>query len=115
MIELYPANCTKFMLGVIYRPPNSDEDILMELRASLERLDESCQLVLVGDFTLPNIDWSLDFPSPNSEGGFKEELFCEIIADLFLYQMATVRHICVGINWTVFSAIIRSSSLMLTV
>ena len=28
MIELYPANCTKFMLGVIYRPPNSDEDVL---------------------------------------------------------------------------------------
>ena len=76
------------MLGVIYIPPNSDEDILMELRASLERLDESCQLVLVGDFNLPNIDWSLDFPSPNSEDGFKEELFCEIIADQFLYQMA---------------------------
>ena len=87
-IELYPANCSKFILGVFYRPPNSDEDILTELRASLDRLDESCQLVLVGDFNLPNIDWSLDFPSPNSEGGFKEELFCEIITDQFLYQMA---------------------------
>ena len=81
MIELYPANCTKLMLGVIYRPPNSDEDILLEWKASFERLDESCQLVLVGDFNLPKIDWSLDFPSPNSEGVFKEELFCEIITD----------------------------------
>ena len=88
MIELYPANCSKFILGVFYRPPNSDEDILTELTASLDRLVESCQLVLVGDFNLPNIDWSLDFPSPNSEGGFKEELFCEIITDQFLYQVA---------------------------
>ena len=56
-----------------------DEDILMELRASLERLDESCELVLVGEFNLPKIDWSLDFPSPNFKSNFKEELFCEII------------------------------------
>jgi hypothetical protein len=41
---------------------------------------------MVGDFNLPNIDWSLDFPSPTSKGSFKEELFCEIITDQFLYQ-----------------------------
>ncbi|CAB4035269.1 Hypothetical predicted protein, partial [Paramuricea clavata] len=61
---------------------------LIELRDSLDRLDELCQLVLVGDFNLPNIDWSLDFPSPTSKGSFKEELFCEIITDQFLYQKA---------------------------
>jgi hypothetical protein len=86
MIELYPANCTKFMLGVFYRPPNSDANTLMELRDSLDRLEESCQLVLVGDFNLPNIDWSMDFPSPTSQAGFKEDIFCDIIADQFLYQ-----------------------------
>ena len=61
MIELYPVNCTKFILGVFYRPPNSDVDTLIELRNSLDRLEESCQLVLVGDFNLPDIDWSMDF------------------------------------------------------
>jgi hypothetical protein len=45
------------------------------------RWEESCQLVLVGDFNLPDIDWSMDFPSPTSQAGFKEELFCDIIAD----------------------------------
>ena len=88
MIELYPANCSKFLSSLFYRPPNSEEDILIELRDSLDRLDESCQLVLVGDFNLLNIDWSLNFPSPTSKGSFKEELFCEIITDQFLYQKA---------------------------
>jgi endonuclease/exonuclease/phosphatase family metal-dependent hydrolase len=88
MIELYPANCSKFLLGVFYRPPNSEEGLLIELRDSLERLDESCQFVLVGDFNLPNIDWSLDFPFPTSEGSHKEELFCDLITDQFLYQKA---------------------------
>ncbi|CAB3992211.1 RNA-directed DNA polymerase from mobile element jockey, partial [Paramuricea clavata] len=46
MIELYLVNCTKFILGVFYRPPNSDVDTLIELRNSLDRLEESCQLVL---------------------------------------------------------------------
>jgi hypothetical protein len=41
MIELYPVNCTKFILGVFYRPPNSDVDTLIELRNSLDRLEES--------------------------------------------------------------------------
>ena len=84
MIELYPANCSKFVLGVFYIPPNSDEDILTELRASLDRLDESCQLVLVGDFNLPKID-------SNSEGGFKEEIFCEIITDLYRVPVSNGR------------------------
>jgi hypothetical protein len=86
MIELYPVNWMKFILGVFYRPPNSDVDTLIELRNSLDRLEESCQLVLVGDFNLPDIDWSMDFPSPTSQAGFKEELFCDIIADQFLYE-----------------------------
>lgn len=98
MIELYSAIYSKFLLGLFYRPPNSEEDVLMELRNSLDRLDELCQLVLVGDFNLPNIDWSLDFPSPIYKGNHKEELFCEIIADQFLF-----RYTCVVINWTAFS------------
>ncbi|CAB3993580.1 Hypothetical predicted protein [Paramuricea clavata] len=86
MMELYPVNCTKPILGVFYRPPNSDVDTLKELRNSLDRLEESCQLVLVSDLNLPDIDWSMDFPSPTSQAGFKEELFCDIIADQFLYE-----------------------------
>ncbi len=35
MIELCPANRSKFLLGVLYRPPNSEDDLL---RDSLERL-----------------------------------------------------------------------------
>ncbi|CAB4017255.1 Hypothetical predicted protein, partial [Paramuricea clavata] len=30
MIELYPANCSKFLLSLFYGPPNSEEDILIE-------------------------------------------------------------------------------------
>ena len=86
MIELYPVNCTKFILRVFYRPPNSDVDTLIELRNSLDRLEESCQPVPVGDFNLPDIDRSTDFPSPTSQAGSKEELLCDIIADQFLYE-----------------------------
>lgn len=88
MIELYPENCSKFILGVFYRPPNSEPEILVELRDSLDRLEESCQFILVGDFNLPNIDWLSNFPSQTSNGGFNEEHFCEIITDNFLYQKA---------------------------
>lgn len=88
MVELFPLNSSKFMLGVFYRPPDSDLDTLTELRDMLDKLQESCKLLLVGDFNLPYIDWSLDFPSPTQNNGHKEETFCGIISDNFLQQAA---------------------------
>lgn len=86
MIELYPSNRTKFMLSVFYRPPNNDIASLLELQNSLNMLNDSCKLVLVGDFNLPNINWSREFPTPSANGGRKEELFCDLISDTFLFH-----------------------------
>jgi hypothetical protein len=41
---------------------------------------------LIGDFNLPAIDWSLDQPTPATNGGQLEESFCDLVADSFLQQ-----------------------------
>ncbi|CAB4006426.1 Hypothetical predicted protein, partial [Paramuricea clavata] len=38
------------------------------------------------DFNLPAIDWSLDQPTPATNGGQLEESFCDLVADSFLQQ-----------------------------
>jgi hypothetical protein len=41
---------------------------------------------LIGDFNLPALDWSLDQPTPATNGGQLEESFCDLVADSFLQQ-----------------------------
>ena len=89
MVEVFPLGRPKLFIGVFYRPPNDNIDSLLELRSSLDKLDESCRLILVGDFNLPKIDWSHDYPTPASNNNQNEELFCEIIADNFLSDLVT--------------------------
>ena len=47
---------------------------------------ESSCIILIGDFNLPAIDWSLDQPTPATNGSQLEESFCDLVADSFLQQ-----------------------------
>lgn len=56
---LYGKN-KSFTFGVINRPPNSSIEPLVDLSASLDHAEfnDSAEIVLVGDFNLPDIDWN---------------------------------------------------------
>ena len=52
---------SRIMVGVFYRPPATDVSYLLELEKSLCRLERSgntLTTLLLGDFNLPNVDWS---------------------------------------------------------
>ena len=46
----------KLTLGVFYRPPNNDPKPLEDLQAALQEFSTN-ELILLGDFNLPEIDW----------------------------------------------------------
>ena len=59
---LFPAN-RKISLGVFYRPPNSSINCLLDLQTALDTVLSSSQnpeMVLVGDFNIPEFDWNTD-------------------------------------------------------
>ena len=87
MVELFPLNGTKLMLCILNRPQNTVADPLLELRTNLDKLNESCKLLIVGDFNLAHVNWSREYPMPIIHNNL-HELFCEMEADYFLSQMA---------------------------
>ncbi|PKU29317.1 mitochondrial fission process protein 1 [Limosa lapponica baueri] len=51
------ANKGDFVLGVCYRPPTQDEQVDEVFYKRLAEVSQSPALVLVGDFSLPDICW----------------------------------------------------------
>lgn len=52
-------NDIKYILGAVYRPPNSAVANLESLREYMyTQLRQADKLILTGDFNLPNVDWS---------------------------------------------------------
>ena len=75
-------------MGFFYRPPSSDVSYLLELEKSLcllERSGNNLTTLLLGDFNLPNVDWS----NPSAPIGYDalSSTFCSISQDYFFYQM----------------------------
>lgn len=64
------ANNVRYILGAIYRPPNSTVTVLDELKEYLYRYTmPDDKLILVGDFNLPNINWTtFAVQSPHAVG-----------------------------------------------
>lgn len=50
----------RITIGVFYRPPGSDIKPLEDLQTFIQGLDSTADLILVGDFNLPEIEWSLN-------------------------------------------------------
>ena len=60
--EVSPIPSCSYFIGVFYRPPNNDLKCLQELAKSLEKLEDlsnRSRVLLLGDFNLPDIDWSV--------------------------------------------------------
>ena len=55
-VDLLFSYNRKVTLGVFYRPPNNDPKPLEDLQAALQEFSTN-ELILLGDFNLPEIDW----------------------------------------------------------
>ncbi|CAB3993507.1 Hypothetical predicted protein [Paramuricea clavata] len=87
VVELFKANNQSIILYTFYRPPSSTLDSIQQLNSSLDNIPESMSIILIGNFNLPTIDWSLDHPNPNNNGGLLENKFCDLVGDHFLEQL----------------------------
>ena len=88
VVELALNNCKSTLLYIFYRPPDTCPDV-QQLNSSLQDTPESCCVILIGDFNLPAINWSLDYPTPTISGSHLEESFCDLIGNNFLQQFIT--------------------------
>ncbi|CAB4008436.1 Hypothetical predicted protein, partial [Paramuricea clavata] len=86
VVEFATESNKTALLYTFYRPPNSCPDVIQYLNASLQSNPQSSCIILIGDFNLPAIDWSLDQPTPATNGGQLEESFCNLVAVSFLQQ-----------------------------
>ena len=73
------------IIGVIYRSPSSKTDNDLKLYEFINTIsrDYKNNLLLVGDFNWPNIDWK-NWPSPKSLGS--ETKFLDILRKNYLLQ-----------------------------
>ena len=74
-MDLRFANNRKITLGASYRPHNNDTKPLEELQRALDNLSTP-QLILVGDFNLPDVDW-LNIRATNNSTNY--ELMFDVI------------------------------------
>ena len=79
---LFP-NDRKITVGAFYRPPNADTKPLLDMQDVLQ--DSTFQdLVIIGDFNLPGIDW-LDVRAACDSAN--NSLLIDIIQDNFFTQL----------------------------
>ena len=57
-IDLLFSHEQRITLGVFYRPPGGDTKPLEDLRICIQEWNSTAELILIGDFNLPDIDWS---------------------------------------------------------
>ena len=84
IIEVCLSTGQKLLLGVIYRSPNSSIENNMLLLKAIEALSSEpyANLLIMGDFNLPKIDWC-NLKAPISSF---EDTFVEVVMDNFLFQ-----------------------------
>ena len=74
----------QLVLGVFYRPPNSDREYLTSLQNSLALIPDAQNIILCGDFNLPNINWEVNSPTSPSP---LASLLCDISSNSSLQQL----------------------------
>lgn len=85
-IELFKDSSKPVILYTFYHPDPGPDDLNL-LNHSLQQNSEMACMVLVGDFNLPSIKWSLDESTSTSLGGtVEEEAFSDLMEDNFLRQ-----------------------------
>jgi len=81
-IKLTNFNNNHLVLGNVYRPPNCSIDQDIMLGNLIREVCHKNEVIIMGDFNFPNIDWenNLIVKGQGSE-------FLEVIDDCFLYQL----------------------------
>lgn len=75
----------RYVIGAVYRPPNSSDSVLDKLRTYLrQNIKPHDKLILSGDFNLPNIDWE-NFSSHSTSNANHEML--DIVFSFDLLQV----------------------------
>lgn len=80
--EITHQHGKKLIIGNIYRPPNT---CILQDQIMFGHITEACksgEIVLMGDFNFPNIDWDDNVAVNDREAGF-----LDVIQDSFLQQM----------------------------
>ena len=87
--ELQTVSGLKFLFGTFYRPPNTGIEYMLFLQESCFRINNLNfnKIFLVGDFNLPNFDWTNQIPLSTDQLLYLKTY--EIINDLFLTQVNT--------------------------
>lgn len=78
--EVHFNPCSIYYIEIFYRPASSDMAYLSKLVQSLEKLPSLCNILLLGDFNLPNIDWN--FASPCQPDSISD-VFCDCLINSF--------------------------------
>ena len=85
--EVRPVERKKIAVIVFYRPPDSDLQYIKEFKRSLQlvqRCNRFDQVIICGDFNIPNIDWSTGTVSNNNS---ISNHFTKTVKDFYLCQM----------------------------
>ena len=67
--EIHPESTKKIAVIVFYRPPDSDLNYIKEFKKTLQLIrsqNKFDQLIVCGDFNLPNIDWNTGVTTNNN-------------------------------------------------
>ncbi|KAJ3652588.1 hypothetical protein Zmor_018540 [Zophobas morio] len=76
-----------FVLGCIYRPPDSAIGDDRKLFTFVSKIADSCdKLIITGDFNLPDITWPLDH---NANFDIPSQLLCDVLTNSHLEQIIT--------------------------
>ena len=84
-LEIHPNPTCSILLAVFYRPPNGAESFLADFRYFLDKYSGTglTNLVVLGDFNFPNIDWNLGCPTGSNPETVE---FCNVLDDFFPLQ-----------------------------
>ena len=85
VVELALNNFKSTLLYTSYRLPDTCPDAIQQLNKSLQDTPESSCVILIGDFNLLAINWSLNHPTPTMSGGQLEESFCDLVSASLIF------------------------------
>lgn len=86
VVELKRCHEKSVLLYCFYHP-NTSPDPILKLNSSLCDNSESTCIIVLGDFNLPELDWSGDQTAPINNGSRTDHnIFCDLIGDNFLQQ-----------------------------